>query len=65
MLGVSQLLKIPHTHALVSQFLCSLGTKQPSPLAIPAKFNASICKLESLYLSKVIAQDRLLFANLD
>jgi hypothetical protein len=34
-------------------------------LAIPVKFNASKRKLESLYLSKVIAQDGLLFANLD
>ena len=52
-------------HALVSQFSCSLGTKQPFPLAVPATFNASKHKRESCYLSKVIAQDQLLFANLD
>jgi hypothetical protein len=44
-------------HALVSQFSCSLGTKQPSPLDILAKVQCIQIKLESLYLSKVIAQD--------
>jgi hypothetical protein len=64
-LGSSHLAKKPHTHALVAQFSCTLGAKQPSPLAIPNQNNASKHKLESLYLAKVAAQDRLLFANLD
>jgi hypothetical protein len=61
----SHLSKKPRTHALVAQFTCTLGAKQPSPLAIPTQHNASRRKLESLYLAKVTAQDRLLFANLD
>ena len=64
-LGPSHLAKKPRTHALVTQFSCTLGAKQPSPLAIPHQHNASRCTLESLYLAKVTAQDRLLFANLD
>jgi hypothetical protein len=57
MLYSSYLSKKPRTHALVAQFSCTLGTKQPSPLAIPHQHNASRCKLESLYLAKVTAQD--------
>jgi len=64
-LGPSHLAKKPRTHALVAQFPCTLGTKQPSPLVIPYQNNASRCKLESLYLAKVTAQDQLLFANLN
>jgi len=63
--GPSHLAKKPRTHALVTQFPCTLGAKQPSPLAIPHQHNASRYTLESLYLAKVTAQDRLLFANLD
>jgi len=65
--GPSHLAKKPRTHALVTQFPCTLGAKQPSPLAIPRQHqhNASRCTLESLYLAKVTAQDRLLFSNLD
>jgi hypothetical protein len=63
--GPSHLAKKPRTHALVTQFPCTLGAKQPSPLAIPHQHNASRRTLESLYLAKVTAQDRLLFANLD
>ena len=53
----SHLSKKPRTHALVAQFTCTLGAKQPSPLAIPTQHNASRRKLESLYLTKVTAQD--------
>ena len=64
-LGLSHLAKKPHTHVLVTQFSCTLGAKQPSPLGIPNHINLSKRKLESLYLAKVTFQDHLLFANLD
>jgi hypothetical protein len=64
-LDSSHLPKIPRTHALVAQFSCTLGAKQPSPLAISNNSNAPKRKLQALYLAKVTAQDRLLFANLD
>ena len=64
-LGPSHLAKKPRTHALVTQFSCTLGAKQLSPLAIPNHINLSKHKLESLYLAKVTSQDCLLFANLD
>jgi hypothetical protein len=53
------------THALITQYQCSFGSKQPSPLAIVDTSQASKRKLESFYLAKVTSQDRLLFANLD
>jgi hypothetical protein len=64
-LGPSHLAKQPCTHALVTQFSCTLGAKQPSPLAIPNHINLSKRKLESFYLAKVTSQDCLMFANLD
>ena len=56
-LGPSHLAKKPRNHALVTQFSCTLGAKQPSPLAIPHQHNAPRCTLESLYLAKVTDQD--------
>jgi hypothetical protein len=49
----------------MAQYQCSFGSKQPSPLAISANIQASKRTLESLYLTKVTSQDRMLFANLD
>jgi hypothetical protein len=64
-LGLSPLTKRPCTHALTTQYQCFFGSKQPSPLATSTIIQAPKCTLESIYLSKVTAQDQMLFANLD
>jgi hypothetical protein len=64
-LSPSHLTKKPCTHALMTQYQCSFGSKQPSPLATSTNIQAPKCTLESIYLSKVTTQEQMLFANLD